>query len=99
MPYKQSIELKVMTNSDFAGPARLLMSLVLLSALLSPYPFLLIVAILFVSLVMWKLNILSLFLKTDLPAPKTSTSNPPQGKCVRPIRQGVFPSFPAQKGP
>ena len=58
MPYKQSIKLKVMTNSDFAGPARLLMLLVLLSALLSPYPFLLIVAVLFVSLVLWKLNVL-----------------------------------------
>ena len=58
MPYKQSIELKVMTNSDFASPARLLMLLVLLSALLSPYPFLLVFAGLIVPLVMWKLNIL-----------------------------------------
>jgi hypothetical protein len=58
MPYKQPIELKVMTNSDFSGPARLLLLLVLLSALLSPYPFLLIIAGLIVPLVMWKLNIL-----------------------------------------
>jgi hypothetical protein len=58
MPYKQPIKLKVMTDSDFAGPARLLLLLVLLSASLSPYPFLLIVAVLFVPLVMWKLNIL-----------------------------------------
>ena len=47
-----------MTDSDFAGPARLLLLLVLLSALLSPYPFLLIIAGLIVPLVMWKLNIL-----------------------------------------
>jgi hypothetical protein len=58
MPYKQPIVLKVMTDSDFAGPARLLLLLVLLSALLSPFPFLLIIAGLIVPLVMWKLNIL-----------------------------------------
>jgi len=65
MPYKQPIELKVMTDLDFAGPARLLLLLVLLSALLSPYPLILIVVGLLVSLVMWKLNILGVSKAND----------------------------------
>jgi hypothetical protein len=58
MPYRQPIVLKVMTDAGFAGPARLLLLLVLFSALLSPYPLILIVAGLLLALVMWNQNIL-----------------------------------------
>jgi hypothetical protein len=57
MAYKQPIFLKVMTNADFAGPAYLLLLLLLFSAMLSPYPLFLIVTGLLVALVMWKQNI------------------------------------------